>query len=431
MRVGIIGGGAAGLATAWLLDQTHDVVLLERENRLGGHANTLEIDRGDGPVAIEAGFEFYSEAMFPIFHRLLQILRVEHDPFPMTITLYRPDGADTIGLPPVRGGRVHWPSFRPRQLADLVRFRQVLEGAGAIMRAEDRATTLQHYLDDIGAPEAFRERFLYPFLQASWCVERADLEQFVAYNALRYAWLHRRTGLTSAPWLEVRGGARSYVQALARQLTRTTVRTGAAIARLTRAGGAYRVEEPGGRAHDVDHLVLATNAEQASELLAGLPAATALRGLLSQVEYFPTTISIHGDRRLMPPRRSDWATINMRHDGTHSQATVWKGWKSEAPIFRSWTTFDRVAPDPLYAAARYRHGKVNRAYFRVQRELPRFQGVDNLWVAGLYTHDVDCHESAVMSGIKIAERLAPGSPRLRRLLGDQAEVTVDSLPSAG
>ena len=425
MRVGIVGAGAAGLATAWLLDPTHDVVLLEKEARLGGHANTLEIDRGEGPVAIESGFEFYSETMFPRFHRLLQILDVEHDPFPMTITLYRPDGADTIGLPPIRNGRVHWPSFRPRQLADLVRLRQLLERAGEIMRAEDHATTLHEYLDATGVPEAFQERFLYPFLQASWCVERADLEQFVAYNALRYAWLHRRTGLTSAPWLEVRGGARSYVQALARQLTRTTVHTGAAVARVTRMGEGYSVADSGGRVHEVDHLVLATNAEQASELLAGVPGAAALRALLSRVEYFPTTISIHGDRRLMPPRRSDWATINMRHDGTHSQATVWKGWKSEAPIFRSWTTFDRVAPDPLYAAARYRHGKINRAYFRVQRELPRFQGEDNLWIAGLYTHDVDCHESAVMSGIKIAERLAPGSPRLRRLLD------VDSLPSAG
>jgi predicted NAD/FAD-binding protein len=175
--------------------------------------------------------------------------------------------------------------------------------------------------------------------------------------------------------------------------------------------------------HEVDHLVLATNAEQASDLLADMPGAAALRALLSQVEYFPTTISIHGDRRLMPPRRSDWATINMRHDGTHSQATVWKGWKSEAPIFRSWTTFDRVAPDPLYAAARYRHGKINRAYFHVQRELRRFQGESNLWIAGLYTHDVDCHESAIVSGVKIAQRLAPGSSRLQRLLANEGRRT--------
>jgi len=43
MRIGVIGAGAAGLTTAWLLNDHHDVTLFEKQNRLGGHAHTIEV----------------------------------------------------------------------------------------------------------------------------------------------------------------------------------------------------------------------------------------------------------------------------------------------------------------------------------------------------------------------------------------------------
>jgi predicted NAD/FAD-binding protein len=58
---------------------------------------------------------------------------------------------------------------------------------------------------------------------------------------------------------------------------------------------------------------------------------------------------------------------------------------------------------------------VDAAYFGAQKALQPYQGINNLWLAGIYMHDIDCHESAVVSGIKVAQALAPNSPRLRQL----------------
>ncbi len=60
MRIGIIGAGGAGLTAAWLLEQDHDVTLFEAEERLGGHAHTIDIDgaRASGS-AVDAGFQFF------------------------------------------------------------------------------------------------------------------------------------------------------------------------------------------------------------------------------------------------------------------------------------------------------------------------------------------------------------------------------------
>jgi predicted NAD/FAD-binding protein len=118
----------------------------------------------------------------------------------------------------------------------------------------------------------------------------------------------------------------------------------------------------------------------------------------------------------MPRQRRHWSVVNTRFDGAHSANTVWKRWKTGArPVFKSWVTYEDCLPQPLYALRTYAHPKVTRAYFEAQRALQAMQGQDQVWLAGMYTHDVDCHESAVLSAVRVAHRLAPGTARLRAL----------------
>jgi predicted NAD/FAD-binding protein len=73
-------------------------------------------------------------------------------------------------------------------------------------------------------------------------------------------------------------------------------------------------------------------------------------------------------------------------------------------------------PEPLYALTRYEHAFTDAEHFRTQQSLAALQGQSNLWFAGAHTHDIDCHESAVQSAIRVARDLAPGSRNLARLV---------------
>ena len=55
-RIAVVGSGIAGLSSAWLLSQQHDVVLFEASSRLGGHTHTVDIDVEGRRFAVETGF---------------------------------------------------------------------------------------------------------------------------------------------------------------------------------------------------------------------------------------------------------------------------------------------------------------------------------------------------------------------------------------
>lgn len=74
-RVAVIGGGASGLVSAWLLEDHHDVILFESSARIGGNWHTVEIDGKPADVAASGIFGSYHSTI-----RLAEILQVPLDP---------------------------------------------------------------------------------------------------------------------------------------------------------------------------------------------------------------------------------------------------------------------------------------------------------------------------------------------------------------
>jgi predicted NAD/FAD-binding protein len=421
MNIGIIGAGAAGLTAAWLLNENHNVTIFEKESRLGGHAHTIEVATDGEVIPIESGFEFFAQGMWPVFCRLLKILDVPIHVYAVTATFYTTDNSRVYRMPLVRNGGVNWSTFKPRQLFTMLWFRRALRRAESLIRSGDTSITLEEFVEGLNLNRPFKDKFLYPLLLAGWCIEIEDFKRLAAYNVLKYL-VWREVGRFSQTYsTEIVGGSRIYIDALARASKRARIRLSSTIRRLMRHGDSYVVEESGGARREFDHLIIATNARQAFELTANLSGVEALWRELNKVEYFKTSIAIHGDRRLMPSDEKHWSVINIRFDGARSSNTIWKRWRSGRPIFRSWVTHDAQLPDPLYHLETYEHPKPTPEYFKTQKALGALQGQNNLWLAGVYTHDIDSHESAIISAIKIAQRLDPLSLNLKRLAFEETK----------
>ena len=61
-RIAIVGSGIAGLTCAHVLGPKHDVVLFEADDRLGGHANTVDVDdAAAGTLGVDTGFIVHND----------------------------------------------------------------------------------------------------------------------------------------------------------------------------------------------------------------------------------------------------------------------------------------------------------------------------------------------------------------------------------
>jgi uncharacterized protein len=126
--IAVVGSGIAGLAGAWALGRRHDVTLFEANDRLGGHANTVDVDTAGGRIAIDTGFIVYNTGCYPNLIALFKHLGVPTAASRMTFAASFDDGAYEYAGSGARGLFGQWSNVvKPahwRMLFDIRRFFQ-------------------------------------------------------------------------------------------------------------------------------------------------------------------------------------------------------------------------------------------------------------------------------------------------------------------
>ena len=69
MNIAIVGAGISGISAAYNLQKNHQVTLIEKNKKLGGHSNTIHVkdDNGDD-LFIDTGFIVMNHKNYPNFY---------------------------------------------------------------------------------------------------------------------------------------------------------------------------------------------------------------------------------------------------------------------------------------------------------------------------------------------------------------------------
>jgi len=411
MRVGIIGAGVSGMTAAWMLRDDHDVTLMDRAARLGGHVETLPITVGRDTVHAELGPRFFFDSAYPYFLGLLRLLGAPIRWSDAMASFTHVPGAHTIVLPPKTPRHVASLLRSPRTVRHLLSLRRLISEQPRVAAGRDFATTFEEYLVRGEYPAAFGPEFVYPFLAACWGAPLEQLRQFPVYSLLKGMPPGNKPG-----FYEVAGGMGEYVRRFGEALGATEVRLGAGIRRIE-GGEKLAVEDDRGERHLFDRLIVATSARDAAVLLRGVAGAGELQAAIASFGHFDTEIVIHGDAGFMPPDRRDWAHTNLFVEGEAAWMSDWQGLRQGVSVFRTWLPKGRALPRPLYGHRTFHHLLMSPENAVLQRRIAALQGVAGVWVTGMYAVDVDNHESALLSALVPVMALAPRSKNLARLLG--------------
>ncbi|MFN3429732.1 MAG: NAD(P)/FAD-dependent oxidoreductase [Candidatus Sericytochromatia bacterium] len=324
--IAIIGGGAAGLTAATLLQSAHRVTLYEKADRLGGHAHTVTIAHGpDAGAAFDIGFMVLNDRNYPTFHRLLAHLGgIETRPSEMSFGYQSADGTTQYALNWRPGYADAGPGRPPdgKLLGEILRyFRHATRdlGSGAL-----GAVSYGDYLAARGFSAAFIEGYALPTGAAIWSCAPRHLLRSPAAFVLRFYHHHGMLALDDGPaWQTVVGGSRRYVERIAETLQGRVV-TQAPPLRVRRdEAGVTLTDAATGDATRYDRVILATHADEALAMLDD-PSPEETR-LLGAWRYQATRAVLHTDTRVMPTERGAWASWNYvqpRPQATETGPTV-------------------------------------------------------------------------------------------------------------
>ncbi|WP_421737031.1 NAD(P)/FAD-dependent oxidoreductase [Caulobacter sp.] len=406
LNIAVIGAGIAGLSAAWLLSKRHDVTLYEADDRLGGHANTIDVEG----VPVDTGFIVYNEPNYPNLVALFRHLDVPTVDSDMSFGVSLDDGAleySSNNLLAQKRNVVN-PRFL-RMLLDVTRFYKA--GARDVVELEKGGLCrLDDYLRQQGFGQAFAEDHLLPQAAAIWSASMRDIREFPAAALLRFFDNHGlMLPIDKRPtWRTVVGGSRAYVSRLEADF-QGEILLSSPVRRITRGPDGAMVEDATGRARRFDQVVIGAHADQALTMLAS-PTADEVQ-LLGAFRYSRNRAVLHRDKALMPKRPAAWASWNhVGHRGESGEGGVTYWMNKLQPLDSADPFFLSLNPQASPGAAHtlhdqvYEHPLFDGPAMLAQRRLWSLQGRDRVWFCGAYFGS-GFHEDGLQAGLAVAEQL--------------------------
>jgi len=405
-RIAVVGSGISGLSAAWLLSKTHDVVIYEAEDRVGGHSNTIEVP---GTGAVDTGFIVYNNRNYPNFEAMLDHLNVESVATEMSFAASLDNGDFEYcgeGLMGMLGQRRN--AFRPRfwsLFRDLLRFYH--EAPKVLHQPEMRGLTLDEYLRSNNYSKSFIEGHLLPMAAAIWSSKAEDIRAYPLVAFVRFFESHGLLQLRERPnWRTVKNGSRSYVKALLGQFS-GEVRLSTPVAHVQRDGNGVTVIDRGGHADRFDKILIASHADQALGMLESPDEIE--RNLLGAFSYTHNLAVVHTDASLMPRRRRVWCCWNYMSNGNGENeelcVSYWMNALQQLPGRDIFVTLNpNRAPEGEIARFDYTHPLFDTAAINAQENLWRIQGLNNTFYAGAH-FGRGFHEDGLQAGLAAAEAM--------------------------
>jgi predicted NAD/FAD-binding protein len=410
-RIAVIGTGVAGLSAAWMLSGAHDVTVYERDTRIGGHCNTVDVPGQRGPIAVDTGFIVYNETNYPNLTALFDHMNVETRPSDMSFAVSA--GGASVEYAGSVGGLLarHRNLISPRFWSMMGDIRRFYRDAPAILEcAHFEDLSLGEYLDREGYSDAFVQDHILPMGAAIWSTPVANMRDYPLASFIQFYVNHGLLKFRDRPmWRTVVGGSRSYVRALTASFA-GAIRTNCGVRGIRRDNDRVIVIDDHGGVESYDHVVIGAHADQARCMLTD--ANTLEHELLGAFRYARNVAVLHSDETLMPRRRRTWSSWNYIREGADPYGpvclTYWmnrlQGLGSERNLFVTLNPARAPQPETVIDSFVYQHPMFDAAALAAQRELWSLQGGRNTWFCGSY-FGAGFHEDALQSGLAAAEAL--------------------------
>lgn len=190
------------------------------------------------------------------------------------------------------------------------------------------------------------------------------------------------------------------------------LKTSCPVARVSRNSQGLSVATKSGETAEYDHVVIASQAQQAAAMLQGFEKE---QELLSQVPFETSYMSVHTDRQMLPQSLVPISPVTyVAPDGAERaevSVDLTKAigrFKQQAPVFQTWNPIREPVTGSELTRVKFTRPVVtqkSREAMTTLRQLQQ-QSDNNLWFCGSYLADkIPLLDAAVDSTVAIAQAL--------------------------
>ncbi len=402
-KVAVIGSGISGLTCAYLLRNNHEITLFEKNDYLGGHTHTHEIEIDDLKTTVDTGFIVYNDRTYPNFMKLLRELDCTGVPTQMSFSL-RDEAADLEynghNLDSLFAQRRN--IFRPSfwfMIRDILRFNKM---ARTIDPGE---LSLDEFITNHGFSKIFATRYLYPMAAAIWSTGDEAIGQFPIRSLIDFFINHGLVDLKNRPqWYVVEGGSNQYVKAMLPQLK--DIRLSTEVKRIVRSASNVLIETEA-KTETFDEVILACHSDEALQLIADPTLEE--QQILSTMRFSSNKAYLHTDRSRLPNRPKAWASWNysIPQNKTADQARLTYNMNILQHIPTSTQVLvtlndPDIKPDRIIKTIDYSHPFYDAQMIKAQHRHGEISARNRTHYCGAYWH-FGFHEDGVKSALRVCE----------------------------
>ena len=406
MRIAVIGGGASGMATAYLLDkQGHHVTVFERQPMLGGHIRTLnknvQPNQSDCNEMLESGvLEF--PTVFHNFVALMQELGVELEPIRIGSALFPKDGSHFLSRVTIENNYTGIQRFIEYLRFDILHARSLgLWLKTRFAQMEDfYEQPLSQYLNN----QSISNTWLKLLTMYSYSMPFELIDNFPAEMAIPML-----RDYLAVKWLRIKGGVYSYIEKILQRF-QGEVLLNVEIANIERSPDGVKIERLQGEIQEFDKVVFATPPDQVMALLADPTDAEIKRFSDWKANYVTTTIhtdtSMYDNHHIQHPSEFDFFQTDTQW-GYNSYLNQLCGISPPLHYFLSFQIEGLIAKNRIIHTQKHHTPLYTTESFRYRDEVVATNGENNTYYAGAYLGD-GLHEGAITSAFRVAQLI--GSP---------------------
>lgn len=401
MRVAIIGGGAAGMITAYLLNkQGHDVEVFEKSATLGGNIITLNKNvspnKADSDLLLEGGVIEFSNS-FVHFKSLLDELDISYESVDIGTGVFYKNGAFILSTIMSRKNLRGFSLFKSSVKLHMLYLKSIL--LGIKLKRVSRSKARQLSLKTLLGKDTPSTNWLKLFMMYSYSTDYRLLDDFSSEIALQNIKNYMLAG-----WFRIPGGVYTYIEKII-ALNNGKIHINSGVRKVLREDRNVILEIENGQKLRFDKVVFAIPPHQILNLLQE-PTNEELF-CLQQWKGNKITTIIHQDDSLYKPypikrpsefdffeTKSGWGYNAILNDlcGIDPLPKYFLSYNLESLIDSRKIIHVANHETPLYAQNAVQH----------RSKLIAMNGHKNTYFAGAWLDD-GLHEGATISALRVAD----------------------------